>query len=196
MAKIKEIKNLIAQMAVHENIDGQFALNRENTVIEDNNLIVDSSRPYIVKSKNEKTVNNISAQDEYNADKQLLTVRETLKKVSGSMQEGKDYGQLPKVKGNTLYKRGALRILNALKYKHNDNLVSKIVDVPNNFIGYTVRVTIVDSEGNIITESLASANSHEKKFCDKAMSSDSMLVGMAAKRALILGVKEIISIIL
>ena len=77
-------------------------------------------------------------------------------------------------------------------YHHNDQLLDKTVDAANGFIGYTVKVVIVDENGVPIAEAIGSANSLEKKFADKGFSSDYLLVNMAQKRALIQGIKELL----
>ena len=105
---------------------------------------------------------------------------------------GIDYGPIKGIKGNILFKKGALKLLRLCGYKHSDQLLDKTVDVANGFIGYTCKVVILDENGEPIAEALASANSKEKKFEDKGFSSDSMLVTMAEKRALIQAVKELL----
>ena len=105
---------------------------------------------------------------------------------------GIDYGPIKGIKGNILFKKGALKLLRLCGYKHSDQLLDKTVDVANGFIGYSCKVVILDENGEPIAEAIASANSKEKKFEDKGFSSDSMLVTMAAKRALIQAVKELL----
>ena len=105
---------------------------------------------------------------------------------------GIDYGPIKGIKGNILFKKGALKLLRLCGYKHSDQLLDKTVDVANGFIGYTCKVVILDENGEPIAEAIASANSKEKKFEDKGFSSDSMLVTMAEKRALIQAVKELL----
>ena len=105
---------------------------------------------------------------------------------------GIDYGPIKGIKGNILFKKGALKLLRLCGYKHSDQLLEKTVDVANGFIGYTCKVVILDENGEPIAEAIASANSKEKKFEDKGFSSDSMLVTMAEKRALIQAVKELL----
>ena len=116
-------------------------------------------------------------------------------KVKNAIKElvlGVDYGPVKGIKGNILFKKGALKLLQLCGYKHSDQLLDKTVDVANGFIGYTCKVVILDENGEPIAEAIASANSKEKKFEDKGFSSDSMLVTMAAKRALIQAVKELL----
>ena len=120
----------------------------------------------------------------------------TYGKIKNAVKElilGVDYGPVKGIKGNILFKKGALKLLQLCNYKHCDTLLDKTVDVANGFIGYTCKVVIIDENGEPIAEAIASANSKEKKFEDKGFSSDSMLVTMAEKRALIQAVKELLS---
>lgn len=116
-------------------------------------------------------------------------------KIKNAVKElvlGVDYGPVSGIKGNLLFKKGALKLLQLCNYKHYDTLLDKTVDVANGFIGYTCKVVIIDENGEPIAEAIASANSKEKKFEDKGFSSDSMLVTMAEKRALIQAIKELL----
>lgn len=105
---------------------------------------------------------------------------------------GVHYGPVKGIKGNLLFKAGAIKLLQLCDYKHTDQLLDKTVDTANGFIGYSVRVVIVDENGVPIAEAIGSANSLEKKFADKGFSSDYLLVNMAQKRALIQAVKELL----
>lgn len=116
-------------------------------------------------------------------------------KIKNAVKElvlGVDYGPVKGIKGNILFKAGAIKLLQLCNYKHTDQLLDKTVDAANGFIGYTVRVVIVDENGVPIAEAIGSANSLEKKFADKGFSSDYLLVNMAQKRALIQAVKELL----
>lgn len=115
-----------------------------------------------------------------------------MKNAVKALTFGIHYGVVKGIKGNILFKKGALKLLRLCGYKHSDQLLDKTVDVANGFIGYTCKVVILDENGEPIAEAIASANSKEKKFEDKGFSSDSMLVTMAEKRALIQAVKELL----
>ena len=119
----------------------------------------------------------------------------TYGKIKNAVKElilGVDYGPVKGIKGNILFKKGALKLLQLCNYKHCDTLLDKTVDIANGFIGYTCKVVIIDENGEPIAEAIASANSKERKFEDKGFSSDSMLVSMAEKRALTQAVKELL----
>lgn len=112
--------------------------------------------------------------------------------IIDSLEYGVDYGAIPKVKGNVLFKKGALKVIKLMGCKHTMTLVDKSVDVANGFIGYTVKVSVVDADGSVVTEAFGSANTLEKKFADKGFAADSMLIGMASKRALVECAKELL----
>lgn len=112
--------------------------------------------------------------------------------IIDSLEYGVDYGTIPKVKGNVLFKKGALKIIKLMGYKHTMTLVDKSIDVANCYIGYTVKVSVVDADGSVVTEAFGSANTLEKKFVDKGFAADSMLIGMASKRALVECAKELL----
>ncbi len=119
----------------------------------------------------------------------------TCQKIKDAVKElifGVHYGQVKGIKGNLLFKAGAIKLLQLCGYKHTDQLLDKTVDATNGFIGYTVKVVIVDENGVPIAEAIGSANSLEKKFADKGFSSDYLLANMAQKRALIQAIKELL----
>ena len=115
-----------------------------------------------------------------------------IKNAVKALTLGTHYGPVKGIKGNILFKAGAIKLLQLCSYHHNDQLLDKTVDAANGFIGYTVRVVIVDENGGPISEAIGSANSLEKKFADKGFSSDYLLVNMAQKRALIQAIKELL----
>lgn len=115
-----------------------------------------------------------------------------IKDAVKALSLGVHYGPVKGIKGNLLFKAGAIKLLQLCGYKHTDQLLDKTVDAANDFIGYTVKVVIVDENGVPIAEAIGSANSLEKKFADKGFSSDYLLVSMAQKRALVQAVKELL----
>ena len=73
----------------------------------------------------------------------------TYGKIKNAVKElilGVDYGPVKGIKGNILFKKGALKLLQLCNYKHCDTLLDKTVDVANSFIGYTCKVVIIDEE--------------------------------------------------
>lgn len=130
-------------------------------------------------------------------DNKVLPLPDTKQQPNNSgimsiLTAGKDYGSIPGVKGTVLFKSGAIKIMKYLGLRQHIELLDKTVNVAEHFISYTVKVSLTIASGEIVAEAFGSANSHEKKFLDKGFSADSMLIGMAAKRALISAIKDVI----
>ena len=166
MAKISDIQKNVSGLASTT----QRTVNTEppNLVTTHKNKIYSNSNDYVVATD-------------------LRTFLKTLR-------NGVDYGTLPKVEGAILFKTGALKILKFLGLRHKPKLVEKSIDIANGFLGYTVLVTILNSDDIAIHEHLGSANTLEPKFIKKGFGADNTIISMATKRALVGAVKEIISI--
>lgn len=121
-----------------------------------------------------------------------VNINQKIKNAVRELVLGLDYGPVSGIKGNLLFKKGALKLLQLCNYKHCDTLLDKTVNVADGFIGYTCKVVILDENGEPIAEAIASANSKEKRFEGRGLSCDSMLVAMSEKRALIQAVKELL----
>ena len=121
--------------------------------------------------------------------KEIIQIKEALKEL----KVGVDYGKIPGVEEDVLFKKGARKILKKLKYRYTESMVEKTIDIPNGFIGYTMKVCVISGSGNIVAESHGSANSLESKFMKKGLSSDHLLTLVASKRALLDCVKSIIA---
>ena len=141
------------------------------------------------KAENQAPVSRVELPNNSNAS---ATTYEKMQAAAKMLIAGQDYAQIKGIKGNVLLKQGALKLLRLSGCQYSYAMLDKTVDVANGFLGYTVKVSITDSNGEVVAEALASANSQEKKFVDKGLSSDSMLVGIASKRALVQAVKAIL----
>ena len=164
MAKITDIQNIIGEKArpVMQMTEGATALKEDSKII-----------PMPVK-------------EAPNTEKP-----QNLKEFLKTLVDGVDYGSLPKVKGKVLFKSGALKILRYLGLKYSVTLLDKTISVNEGFIGYTVKVDIINSDGEIIHESIGSANCLESKFEKAGFSADKLLCGMAVKRALVSAAKAL-----
>ena len=109
--------------------------------------------------------------------------RESLRHFLKTLIKGVDYGNIPGVQGD---------VLRFLKLKYSVILLDKTVSATDKFISYTVKVDIINLDGEIIYESIGAANSLERKFEKTGFSSDNLLCRMATKRALVVAVKEMI----
>lgn len=140
-------------------------------------------------AENQASVRLVEPSNNNNAS---ANTHEKMQAAAKMLIAGQDYAQIKGIKGNVLLKQGALKLLRLSGCNYSYAMLDKTVDVAQAYIGYTVMATIIDANGEVVAEALASANSQEKKFADRGMSSDSMLVGIASKRALVLAVKAIL----
>ena len=107
MAKINDIKNIIGAKArpVLEVTAGATALKEEQKII-----------PIPVK------------------EVPVKPEPESLQSFLATLVKGVDYGNLPRVQGDVLFKAGALKILRFLKLKYSVILLDKTVSAPDKFI--------------------------------------------------------------
>lgn len=146
----------------------------------------------VVSGKNAVNQPSTSLVEPQNNNNASANTHEKMQAAAKMLVAGQDYTQIKGIRGNVLLKSGALKLLRLSGCQYRYAMVDKTVDVAQAYIGYTVMATIIDANGEVVAEALASANSQEKKFVDKGLSSDSMLVGIASKRALVLAVKAIL----
>ena len=177
MAKINDIKNIIAS-AAKNNVpayeSGRPALKVAEPVIPlPNNQA--SQTPSIPSTTSSPT--------------QQQALRAFIK---ANLREGIDYGQIPGVKNNVLFKPGAAKIIKFLRLKPEIQLLHTVFDPEAKAISYTVKVTLVNEDGLAITEALAGANTLEPKFAKAGMGSQNLVVSQAVKRATVSAVKNLI----
>ena len=84
--------------------------------------------------------------------------------IKANLREGIDYGQIPGVKNNVLFKPGAAKIINFLRLRPEVQLLHTVFDPEAKAISYTVKVTLVNEDGIAVTEALGAANTLEPKF--------------------------------
>ena len=177
MAKINDIKNIIASAAAKNNMptyeNGNNALKVAEAVIPlPNNNTVPVSKP--------------------TTDVQP-TPQQALKAfIRSNLREGIDYGQIPGVKNNVLFKPGAAKIINFLRLRPQIQLLHTVFDPEAKAISYTVKVVLINEEGIVVTEALGAANTLEPKFAKAGMGSQNLVVSQAVKRATISAVKNLI----
>ena len=71
-------------------------------------------------------------------------------------------------------------------------LLHTLFDPEKNAISYTVKVTLISSDGEPVTEALGAANTLEPKFVKGGMGSQNLVVSQAVKRATVSAVKTLI----
>ncbi len=112
--------------------------------------------------------------------------------IRSNLREGIDYGQIPGVKNNVLFKPGAAKIINYLRLRPQVQLLHTVFDPESKAISYTVKVTLVSAEGEAVTEALGAANTLEPKFSKAGMGSQNLVASQAVKRATVSAVKNLI----
>ena len=177
MAKINDIKNIIASAAAKNNVptyeNGNNALKVAEAVIPlPNNNTVPVTKP---------------TTDVQQTQQQALKAF-----IRSNLREGVDYGQIPGVKNNVLFKPGAAKIINFLRLRPQIQLLHTVFDPEAKAISYTVKVTLVNEDGIAVTEALGSANTLEPKFAKAGMGAQNLVVSQSVKRATISAVKNLI----
>ena len=177
MAKINDIKNIIASAAAKNNMptyeNGNNALKVAEAVIPlPNNNTVPVTKP---------------TTDVQQTPQQALKAF-----IRSNLREGIDYGQIPGVKNNVLFKPGAAKIINFLRLRPQVQLLHTVFDPEAKAISYTVKVTLVNEDGIAVTEALGSANTLEPKFAKAGMGAQNLVVSQSVKRATVSAVKNLI----
>lgn len=190
---IKDIAQMIKEMGgqkVQNNaaaaVDGSNALDLDMTTI-----TYPESR--VVAQETQKKPASESRLDERNPagaiDKTYIKVRS----VVGALRANEDYFQLKGVANAVLGKRGALKIIRMAGLSYHTTMIDKTISVQDGLIAYTMKVTINDDEGNIVSEAFGSASSLEKKFTSQGWAVESSLISIATKRALVGAVKNLLA---
>jgi hypothetical protein len=178
MAKINDIKNIIASAAAKNNVpayeNGNNALKVAESVIPlPNNNTVPVTKP--------------------TTDVQP-TPQQALKAfIKANLREGIDYGQIPGLGNkNQLFKPGAAKIINFLRLRPQVQLLHTVFDPETKAISYTVKVALINEEGIVVTEALGASNTLEPKFAKAGMGAQNLVVSQSVKRATISAVKNLI----
>ncbi len=177
MAKINDIKNIIASAAAKNNMP----------TYENGNTALKVAEPVIPLPNNGNVPENTAKVSVQNNQKQALKAF-----IKANLREGVDYGQIPGVKNNVLFKPGANKILNFLRLRPEVQLLHTVFDPEAKAISYTVKVTLVNEDGIAVTEALGASNTLEPKFAKAGFGSQNLVVSQAVKRATVSSVKNLI----
>ena len=177
MAKINDIKNIIASAAAKNNMP----------TYENGNTALKVAEPVIPLPNNATVPENTAKVSVQNNQKQALKAF-----IKANLREGIDYGQIPGVKNNVVFKPGAAKIINFLRLRPEVQLLHTVFDPEAKAISYTVKVTLVNEDGIAVTEALGAANTLEPKFAKAGMGAQNLVVSQSVKRATISAVKNLI----
>lgn len=176
MAKINDIKNLI-QAAANKSVyteNGNAALQPK------------INEPVIPLPTNANVPGNTTTTVQPTQQQALKAF------IKANLREGIDYGQIPGVKNNVLFKPGAAKIINFLHLRVQVQLLHTVFDPEAKAISYTVKVTLINPDGEAITEALGAASTLEPKFLKGGMGSQNLVVSQAVKRGTVSAVKNLI----
>ena len=177
MAKINDIKNIIASAAAKNNMP---TYENGNTALK----VAESVIPLPNNANVPENTAKVSVQP---------TPQQALKAfIKANLREGIDYGQIPGVKNNVLFKPGAAKIINFLRLRPEVQLLHTVFDPEAKAISYTVKVTLVNEDGIAVTEALGAANTLEPKFAKAGMGAQNLVVSQSVKRATVSAVKNLI----
>ena len=183
MAKINDIQNIIKQAAAKNNMptyaeNGNAALQpqiNEPVIPLPTNANVPTKSPSTTPAGPQPT------------PQQALKAF-----IKANLREGIDYGQIPGVKNNVLFKPGAAKIINFLHLRVQVQLLHTVFNPEAKAISYTVKVTLINPDGEAITEALGAASTLEPKFLKGGMGSQNLVVSQAVKRGTVSAVKNLI----
>ena len=174
MAKINEIQNIIRQAAAKNNLP------------EYGNTALKVAEPPVIPLPTNPSVPESTASVQPTQQQALKAF------IRNNLREGIDYGQIPGVKNNILFKSGANKIISFLHLRPQVQLLHTVFDPEAKAISYTVKVTLVNEDGIAVTEALGAANTLEPKFAKAGMGSQNLVVSQAVKRATVSCVKNLI----
>ena len=178
MAKINDIKNIIASAAAKNNMP----------TYENGNTALKVAEPVIPLPNNATVPENTAKVSVQNNQKQALKAF-----IKANLREGIDYGQIPGLGNkNQLFKPGAAKIINFLRLRPEVQLLHTVFDPEAKAISYTVKVTLVNEYGIAVTEALGASNTLEGKFAKAGMGAQNLVVSQAVKRATVSAVKNLI----
>ena len=177
MAKINDIKNIIASAAAKNNMP----------TYENGNNALKVAEPVIPLPNNNTVPVTKPTTDVQPTQQQALKAF-----IRSNLREGVDYGQIPGVKNNVLFKPGAAKIINFLRLRPQVELLHTVFDPEAKAISYTVKVALINEEGIVVTEALGASNTLEPKFAKAGMGSQNLVVSQAVKRATVSAVKNLI----
>lgn len=181
MAKINDIKNIIASAAAKNNMP----------TYENGNTALKVAEP-VIPLPNNPSSPQASIPSTPSTSVQP-TPQQALKAfIKANLREGVDYGQIPGMKNNVLFKPGANKIINFLHLRPEVQLLHTVFDPETKAISYTVKVTLVNEDGIAVTEALGASNTLEPKFAKAGMGAQNLVVSQAVKRATVSAVKNLI----
>ncbi len=123
-----------------------------------------------------------------------VTPKQELKSwIRTNLKEGRDFGKLPSAPRPVLFREGALRIMHHLQLRPQVTLLDSVVSADGTTAGYTVtvKVALINLEGESVVESIGSASTLLEPGLKKA--SVNTCAQQAQKRALVAAIRMLIT---
>ena len=182
MAKINDIKNIIASAAAKNNMP----------TYENGNIALKVAEPVIslqtVNKVNQKNLQTTSPTSTLSPTI-LPSPQELRQFIKNNFVENRDFMRLPGIPKPVLTKAGSVLILRYMGLRAIPHLLSAVFDHPEGVISYTVEVTLVNAENHPIVSAIGASSTAEKKYAKSGIDAINTVCNMAYKRALIAAVK-------
>ena len=165
MAKINDIKNIIASAAAKNNMP-----NYEN-----GNNALKIAEPVIPLPTTSKAV--------------MPSPQELRQFIKNSFVENRDFMRVAGIPKPILTKEGSVKILRYMQLRPAIRLLNAVFDHPEGVVSYTVEVTLVNFEGTPVVSAIGASSTAEKKYAKAGIDAINTVCNMAYKRALTAAVK-------
>ncbi|QFJ54330.1 hypothetical protein [Pseudobutyrivibrio xylanivorans] len=105
---------------------------------------------------------------------------------------GVDYGVIPHCSKPTILKSGAEKIMNYLGLIARTEIVNRVEDYEKGFFSYEIKVFLIDYNGVVKGEGIATSNTRESKYAKQnGFTMQNVVLKMAKKRALVDGILNV-----
>ena len=181
MAKINDIKNIIASAAAKNNMpnyeNGNNALKIAEPVI-----------PLPTTSK-DTAQDNSMVTSPAPSPAVMPSPQELRQFIKNSFVENRDFMRVAGIPKPILTKEGSVKILRYMQLRPAIRLLNAVFDHPEGVVSYTVEVTLVNFEGTPVVSAIGASSTAEKKYAKAGIDAINPVCNMAYKRALTAAVK-------
>ncbi len=181
MAKINDIKNIIASAAAKNNA----------TTYENGNNALKVAEPVIPLPTTSKDTaqENSTVTSPASTTTVMPSPYELRQFIKNNFVENRDFMRLPGIPKPVLTKAGSILILRYMGLRAVPHLLNAVFDHPEGTVSYTIEVTLVDKEGSPVISAIGAASTAEKKYARSGIDAINTVCNMAYKRGLIAATK-------
>jgi len=185
MAKINDIKNIIASAAAKNNVpayeSGNNALKVAEPVI-----------PLPTTGKN-ITKENVQPASSTPSPAVMPSPQELRQFIKNNFIENRDFMRIPAVPKPILTKEGSIKILGFMHLRPQVKLLDSVYDAATGTAAYTYEVTLMTMDGMPIISGVGASSTAEKKYAKAGLDAINTVCNMAYKRALIGACKALVA---